>query len=72
MSKNPLIKLKAMVKSFFCGLEDSHNSNMMRNNWQLRKYVKSKFPEIPRNIIPPEGWYKEGEIIECKLQKFEW
>ena len=60
------------VKSLLFGLRDDADSLLVYNDWRLRKFLSSKFPELPRQEKPPHEFYHVGEIVECKLQKSEW
>ena len=60
------------IKGFFLGIKDDFYSAPLKNDWRLEKFVNARFPELPRYILQPGELYQEGEIVECRQQKFEW
>lgn len=59
-------------KSFLFGLQDDDRALPVKNDWRLRKYFAGKFPEMPRYKLKKGEHYKVGEVVECKVQKFDW
>eukprot|EP00600_Ochromonadales_sp_CCMP1393_P004488 CAMPEP_0174965298 /NCGR_PEP_ID=MMETSP0004_2-20121128/6359_1 /TAXON_ID=420556 /ORGANISM="Ochromonas sp., Strain CCMP1393" /LENGTH=803 /DNA_ID=CAMNT_0016214121 /DNA_START=124 /DNA_END=2538 /DNA_ORIENTATION=- len=59
-------------KSFFIGIKNDYESAPLHNDWRLRKFANHHFPELPRYILKSGEQYREGEIVECKQQRFDW
>lgn len=67
-----LERFKNSFLSFLFGIQKSFETRPMENDWRLRKYVADKFPPVPRYVLKEGERYELGEIVECKLQKFEY
>ena len=72
LSTNRLDIWRNTIRSFFYGVKDNVQSKMVLNDWRLRVYVNGVFPEVPRQVKPPDELYEMGEMVECRLQKSDW
>jgi hypothetical protein len=72
LSNVGLIKWSNYLYSFFGGLRNNSSSLLVYNDWRLRLFLNSRFPELPRYKKPPDEFYVIGEIVECMQQKSDW
>ncbi len=63
-------RLMLDVYSFLYGLRNSSSSKLAFNDWRLKFYLQSDFPDIARPLLQDkDDFYHVGEIVECSQQK---
>lgn len=69
---DPFYRFMNTIDNFFYGLRNDPKSLLTYNDWRLRLFVFSKFPEMPRQKKPKNEIFDVGEVVECMQQRSEW
>jgi hypothetical protein len=69
---DPFYRVMNSIDNFFNGLRNDPKSLLTYNDWRLRLFVFSKFPEMPRQKKPNAEIFEVGEVVECMQQRSEW
>eukprot|EP01039_Chlorochromonas_danica_P005381 gene5381-5919_t len=72
MKNTRLERWTTALDSFLHGLNNSYQSRPLMNDWRLKKWIKDKFPPIPRYQLQPNEKFELGELVECKSQRSEY
>ena len=63
-------RLMLDIYSFMYGLRNSSSSKLAFNDWRLKFYLQSDFPDIARpSLQGADDFYRVGEIVESSQQK---
>ena len=61
------------TQSFLYGLRNSSSSKLAWNDWRLKFYLESDFPDIARPALTgKDDFFRIGEIVESNQQKTLW